>query len=206
MEKLFRGGEVLKLAKRQAIDTKGYVFYIKDGYVCLCSRKRQARTLLLILKPGDVFPSMYPKPAYLSYMANNILEYVSFPTAKLLKLPAKQLESKILTSPESVRLVIDYKEKINRLLLQRLINYSEKNIERKLNVRLLYLADYLGQPKGNKVVIGPLLTYQDIAMSIGTTRESVNRLITILQQEGILEVKNRIITIKSVAALRKKID
>lgn len=206
MEKLFREGQVLNFTKHHQINTKGFVYYIKQGYVCLYSKNKHSRTLLLILKPGDVFPSMYPKPAYLTYTANNVLEYISFPSAKLMQLSAKQLEEKMFSSPELIKSVINHKEKIIRLFLQRLINFNEKNIERKLNVRLLYLADYLGKKKGNKVVIGPMLTYQDLAMSIGTTRESVNRLITVLQQEGIVEVKNRIITIKSMTALHKKID
>jgi CRP-like cAMP-binding protein len=72
-------------------------------------------------------------------------------------------------------------------LNERLIEALYVPVEARVARRLLSVARHYAQP-GDPLVIVPL-TQDDVAGLAGTTRESVNRLLRRLQEDGVLELR-----------------
>jgi len=67
------------------------------------------------------------------------------------------------------------------------------------------LADHCGERRGGAIYIRLPLTHQDIASAIGTSRETVSRLLNRLKREGIVEAGRAGIVIRDPEALRREI-
>lgn len=67
---------------------------------------------------------------------------------------------------------------------------------------LIKLAENYGTLKNGKIYIDVPMTNQEIANTIGTTRETVNRLINMLRKENIIETSRKGIVIINFEALK----
>lgn len=201
MFKSFESGEQVKVAKRQVIDTTGKVFYINSGYVGVYIGTGKHRQMLVMMKEGNTFPlaltsdvPLWQSEVYYKTMSDTVLHELSRQDYLRTrdKMGKKELEQELFV-----------KTRGNSTLMERVVNLMTNDISRKLYMRLIYLADFLDAIRGDTAVLNMPLTYVDLAESIGTTRETVNRLITSLQNEGILSVNKRIITINSLSRLEE---
>ncbi|MNP78877.1 Global nitrogen regulator [compost metagenome] len=68
------------------------------------------------------------------------------------------------------------------------------------------LAEQHGQLSGQKIIIDLPMTHQEFANSIGTTRETANRLLNQLTKENLLEVDRKQIIIHDLQALKHQRD
>lgn len=201
MFKSFESGEQVKVAKRQVIDTVDKVFYINSGYVGVYIGAGKHRQMLVMMKEGNTFPlaltsdvPLWQSEVYYKTMNDTALYVLSRQDYLRTrdKMGKKELEQELFV-----------KTRGNSTLMERVVNLMTSDISRKLYMRLIYLADFLDAIRGDTAVLNMPLTYVDIAESIGTTRETVNRLITSLQNDGILSVNKRIITINSLSKLEE---
>jgi CRP/FNR family cyclic AMP-dependent transcriptional regulator len=87
----------------------------------------------------------------------------------------------------------------NRQLNARLAEALYVPVESRVARRLLDVAVHYGAPRAQPVVVA--LTQDDLAGLAGTTRESVNRILSRLQSEGALEVRRGAVTIVDISAL-----
>ncbi|MNC62819.1 Global nitrogen regulator [compost metagenome] len=71
---------------------------------------------------------------------------------------------------------------------------------------LLMLAEQHGQQQADKIVINLPMTHQEFANSIGTTRETANRLLNQLAKDELLEVDRSRIIIHNLQALKEQRD
>jgi CRP/FNR family transcriptional regulator, cyclic AMP receptor protein len=199
--KIFESGEHISVARRHTIETEDKVFYIESGYVALYIGAGRNRRLLVTLRAGNMFPlNMSSRSAIWQsechYVAmSNVSAYV-IPRDKFLpskgNLNKKELQKRLEGSVEG-----------NSWLLERIVNLLTYDVSKRLYMRLIMLAEYAGSKDEDTVVLEVPLTYQDIAESIATTRETVNRLVTALQNDDIISIDKRIITIKSMRKLRQ---
>jgi len=67
------------------------------------------------------------------------------------------------------------------------------------------LAEHIGERRGGAIHIRLPLTHQDIASAIGTSRETVSRMLNRLKRDGILEARRSGIVIRDPEALRREI-
>lgn len=201
MFKSFESGEKINVAKRQVIDTADKVFYVNSGYIGVYIGTGKYRQLLVMMKEGNTFPlaltsdvPLWQSEVYYRTMSDTVLHALSREDYLRTrdKMGKKELEQELFV-----------KTRGNSTLMERVVNLMTTDIARKLYMRLIYLADFLDVIRGDTAVLSMPLTYVDIAESIGTTRETVNRLITSLQNEGILTVNKRIITINSLSKLEE---
>ncbi len=70
---------------------------------------------------------------------------------------------------------------------------------------ILRLADNVGQPDGDGVVIGRRLTQNELAGMVGTTRESVNKWLMEYERQGMIERRNGLIRVLKPEALQRRI-
>jgi CRP-like cAMP-binding protein len=201
--KSFRSGDQVNAARRQVIDTTGKVFCIDTGYIGLYVGTGKGRRLLAMMKSGNIFP-LYIKgnPIWQSevhYIAMSKVSLYALPREKFLRdrenMDKSELQEKLAKSMQG-----------NVWLMDRIINLLMHDVSRRLYLRLILLAEYLGVKHGDTVTLEIPLTHVDIAESIGTSRETVNRLVSSLQNDNVISIEKRIITIKSLSKLRALYD
>lgn len=196
--------EYFKLAKSQVylkgdqVNVKGKANYLVSGYVSLYSLDRGSKKLLFIYKDGEVFP--YPYQAS-SLTAGQKLSYEAISTVTVLSQPATRFVDQICATPQGVEKLIKAIQNFNQLILLRIENLSYSSARFRLVERLKYFAERFGITEGGRVIIDLPITYSDIALSVGSTRETVNRLMSEFQKKGVIEVKDGAIIIKSIDKL-----
>lgn len=201
MYKGFESGELINVAKRQIIDTTDKVFYIKEGIVGVYVGLGKNRRKLISMIHGNTFPLDL---AYKSPLWQSDIHYIAFTDTLLYVLPREKFmhEQKSMDKKELLDKLEEAKQR-NTWLMERIINLLTYDVGKRLYLRLILLAEYLGTKDNGKIILNIPITYVDIAESIGTTRETINRLITSLQKDGIVSIEKRIITIESLSKLKK---
>ena len=76
-----------------------------------------------------------------------------------------------------------------------------REVATRLATLLLNLGDRFGEHDGVGTTVGVRLTHQELANMIASTREAVSKVMSELQREGAIEVKNRKIILKDKNAL-----
>mgnify|MGYP001301198620 CR=1 FL=1 len=91
-------------------------------------------------------------------------------------------------------------------LQEKLQSLSGQDVKHRVLSFLLKLAEQHGEIKGNKITINLPMTHQEFANSVGTTRETINRLLNQLGKENILETNRNRIVIIDLEALKQQRD
>lgn len=199
--KSFESGEQVKFTKRNVIDTTNKVFCIDSGYIGVYIGTGKNRQMLVMMKEGNTFPlaltsdvPLWQSGVYYIAMSNAVLRVLS---------REDYLRSRNKMAKLELEQELYVKTRGNSTLMERVVNLLTYDVSKRLYLRLIYLADFLGVIRGDMATLDIPITYIDLAESIGTTRETVNRLISSLQSEGVLSVNKRIITINSLRKLEE---
>jgi CRP/FNR family transcriptional regulator len=184
------------LSRRATIFTEGSekeaVYFIRDGLVKTYKTDENGHEQIVsFLKTGDMFPhtgffNQDPYPA----TAEAIVD------THLLAIPVRLFEQLMMSAPSiAIKMMRVMGDKI-RELQEKLQVLSGQDVKHRVMSFLLQLAERHGDLKGNKITINLPMTHQEFANSIGTTRETINRLLNQLHKDGVLEVyRNRIVII-----------
>lgn len=159
------------------------VFFVLRGLVKTFKTDENGHEQLMnILKTGDLFPQTgffddAPYPATAETIGDS----------RLLSIPVRPFEQLILDVPGIAI-------KLMRVMSARIINLQERlhdftghDAAERVVLFLLKLAEDYGKPDEQDAVRIPIpLTNQELANAVGTTRETVNRLVSGLRKEGLL--------------------
>lgn len=169
----------------------------------------------IILKSGKEFNIAYLKgPSIISLLRDEVSAFTSAPfnirveseRASFYKVPRVELWQNINSDSGLQQYVKEYyrqrwSESIRSQQLMAM--NSKKGV---VCGFLLNLAQKFGRTVSNGVMIDLVIPYEDIAGFCGiSTRNSVNRIITELRQDGLLELRNRHFVIPSLEGLREQI-
>lgn len=178
---------------------KEAVFFIKDGLVKTFKTDENGNEhIVSFLKKGDLFPHTGlfhndPYPATAEAIVDTVL----------LAMPVKPFEQFLIDTPAvAVKMMRVMSEKI-RELQEKLQDLTGHDVQDRGHSFLVKLAENYGQVKGGEVHIDIPITHQDFANAIGTTRETVNRLLNQLRKEGIVETDRSGFVVHDLEALRK---
>jgi len=181
---------------------KEAVYFIKDGLVKTYKTDENGNEQIVsFLKTGDMFPhtgffNPNPYPA----TAEAIVD------SKLLAIPVRLFENLMLSTPSiAVKMMRVMGDKIKELQ-EKLQVLSGQDVKHRVLTFLLQLADQLGEWRGSTVTINLPMTHQEFANSIGTTRETINRLLNQFSKEDLLEVDRSRIVILDLEALKQQRD
>lgn len=181
---------------------KEAVYFIKDGLVKTYKTDENGNEQIVsFLKTGDMFPhtgffNPNPYPA----TAEAIVD------SKLLAIPVRLFENLMLSTPSiAVKMMRVMGDKIKELQ-EKLQVLSGQDVKHRVLTFLLQLADQLGEWNGSTVTINLPMTHQEFANSIGTTRETINRLLNQFSKEDLLEVDRSRIVIIDLEALKQQRD
>ena len=191
--------------KKEIIFTEGTeveaIYFVSSGLIKTFKTDESGRERIVsILREGEMFPhtvlfSGQPYPA----SAETIVPSV------LLALPSRPFEFFLEQhSAPTIRIIRDMSDKI--VELQRRLQEAGAFDAHDRGLRFLAdLADHCGERRGGAIYIRLPLTHQDIASAIGTSRETVSRLLNRLKREGIVEAGRAGIVICDPEALRREI-
>jgi|SRR5581483_4594564 len=200
MDDIFKNAKQKSYIRGDTIPIGQNIFFINQGTVAIYSRGEKTRKLLYIYRQNEVFPYISSK----SLFSGRELEYKALDTVFLRSLPRSQFDKEALKPANSKTYVATLLERIDHLM-ERIDNLGAGSAQQKLILRLIYFAERLGKANGDKVIVDVPMSYSDIAESIGTTRETVNRIIGQLSKKGIINIRQQTITINSLKKLQKTV-
>jgi len=159
------------------------VYFVLRGLVKTFKTDESGHEQIMnILKTGDLFPQTgffdnAPYPATAETVGDS----------RLLAIPVRPFEQLILSVPGIAI-------KLMRVMSARIINLQERlhdftghDAAERVVLFLLKLAEDYGRVDEAGAVRIPIpLTNQELANAVGTTRETVNRLVSLLRKEGLL--------------------
>ncbi|CAI6057116.1 Global nitrogen regulator [Paenibacillus sp. JJ-100] len=181
---------------------KEAVFFIRTGIVKAYKTDENGHEQIVsFLKTGDMFPhtgffNAHPYPA----------TAVAITPTSLLAIPVKSFERLMLCTPAiAIKIMRVLGDKI-RELQDKLQVLSGQDVRNRVLSFLLMLAEQHGQQQEDKIVINLPMTHQEFANSIGTTRETANRLLNQLAKDELLEVDRSRIIIHNLQALKEQRD
>ncbi|UFJ41760.1 Crp/Fnr family transcriptional regulator [Brevibacillus humidisoli] len=179
---------------------KEAVFFIREGLVKTYKTDEDGHEhIVSFLKSGDMFPhtgffNQDPYPA----TAETIVD------TQLLAIPVRLFERLMLqTPPIAIKLMRVMGDKI-RELQEKLQVLSGQDVKHRLLSFLLHLAEQHGEMKDNRITINLPMTHQEFANAVGTTRETINRLLNQLGKEDILKADRSRIVIIDLDALKQQ--
>lgn len=159
------------------------------------------QAILGFVEPGEVFGE-------LSCFQQSAREEYSETTSKsqVVLMPHETIQHLMARSPEvsmkMTRLFGIRLKKIQRRLKSLLFRTSRE----KVGHLLLELAEQYGRPVPEGLLITQKLSHQDMASIIGATRETVTITLGELQDEGIVSIERRLITLRNAEQLATAID
>ncbi|MCL6458280.1 MAG: Crp/Fnr family transcriptional regulator [Gorillibacterium sp.] len=188
--------------KKAVIFTEGTdkesIFFIQKGLVkAFKTDENGNEQIISFLKAGDMFPhtgffNQDPYPATAEVTIDS----------RILAIPIRSFELLIMEMPViAIKVMRVMSDKIKELQ-EMLQNITGQDVYDRAVSFLLKLAESYGIIKDNQVRIDLPMTNQEFASAIGTTRETINRIITLLRKEELLETVRSGFIISNYEALK----
>lgn len=181
-------------------DERQAVFFIQKGIVKIYKIDAEGNEQIVsFLKEGDMFPhtgffdtTPYPATA------------VVVEAAELFVIPVHAFEQLMLDMPSiAVKVMRVMGHKI-RELQAKLQEFVTQDVNRRIISFLIRLAREHGQPENGSIRIDIPLTHQEFANMVGTTRETVNRLMNQLKKDTIIDMNRQGIVIRDMESLQRQ--
>lgn len=192
--------------KKSTIFTEGSekeaVFFIQSGLVKAFKTDESGHEQIVsLLQTGDMFPhtgffNNAPYPATTKALVDT----------HLLAIPVHAFEQLILAMPSIAIKVIDVMGAKIRELQQNLQAITGYDMNGRIISFIVHLAEKHGKVMNSHVHIELPMTNQELADTVGTTRETVNRLLNQLKKEHIIEKHRSRIVILDMDALIHLMD
>jgi CRP/FNR family transcriptional regulator, global nitrogen regulator len=113
------------------------------------------------------------------------------------------LNEVIKRSPEfALKLFSSFSERL-RQSDETIESLLDREVSARLATLLSHLGDRFGEPYGSGTVLKVRLTHQDLANMIFSTREAVSKEMSEFQRAGLIEVRNRRISVAPQLAKRR---
>jgi len=177
---------------------KDAVYFLQDGLVKTVRTDLEGNEQIVsLLQSGDMFPhtgffNHAPYPATAETLVDTHLVII----------PLRYFEQLILDVPTIAMKLIDVMGAKIRELQQKLQQIAGHDVHDRIIAFLLQLAGKLGERRGNHIHIDLPITNQELANAIGTTRETVNRLLNQLKKNDVIESTRSEIIIRDMEALK----
>lgn len=180
-------------------DQKEAVYFIQQGLVKAYKTDEQGNEhIVSFLKTGDMFPhtGFFSQQHIYPATAETIVD------TEIIAIATEAFEHLLLDIP-SIAI------KVMKAMSQKIIELQEKlqqitgsDVHDRGLSFLIHLAENHGTDRNGAVHIHVPMTHQEFANTIGTTRETANRLINQLRKEGLIETNRHGFIIHDLAALK----
>jgi len=179
-------------------DTSERLFILKRGRVRVYRTTDGREFTQAIVEAGTVFGEMALTAQRLQGAYAQAME-----PSILITMSREELEHLILQKPEvGLQIVHLLSERLRRQEI-RLEDASTKDVHARLASIIVLLVESEGVRSGTGYRIPAHHTHQQLADMIGANREAVTRAFGLLQDEGIVELRRRLIYVMDLDALRR---
>lgn len=203
LEKFFSKYKFIKYKKREILirgdDPPTGIFYLKEGVVREYVISKNGDDLTLnIYKPYALFP--------MSYAINNSIptHYFEAMTEVLVFRAAKEDVLQFVKKEPGI--LLDLLSRIYRGLeglFLRMEHLMINDAQARLLAELVIYTKRFGKQKNDGIMVDLKLTQKDLAAQTGMARETVGRLMKILRNKGLFNIKNKILIVKNLDKLEK---
>jgi CRP/FNR family transcriptional regulator len=183
-------------------DSVKKLYLLVNGKVKLSMLSAEGKEkVLTILQEGDIFGELSlfdedPHPLTAEAMDD----------ARLLIIPWNEMEKMIIKRPSLAIKIIEALSKKTRLLTSQVRELVFQDAAGRLASLLSRLAEDFGREIEEGTVIDLVLTHQEIANLIGSSRVTVTKLINKFIDDGMITIKKRKIIIKDFESLGERLQ
>lgn len=175
------------------------IYFIQSGIIKTAKVDRDGNEqVLCLLQRGEMFPHVgflndvpYPGTA------------VSVTDCQLFAISVNDFDRLLERNPLIMKAVLKSMDQRLHYLQRRLQEVISGDVFHKVVSSLIRFAEESGVSKGEGVYIAIPFTHQDLANMLGTSRESVNRVLNQLKKNQILQINRKGIFISNLDALEK---
>ena len=172
-------------------DPDGHLYFLLSGTVRLYRiYGGYKEATVALLKDGGVFGELTLEGAsWQTTFAEAVTD------ARVLTVRKSVLTEVIKHRPEfALKLISSFSERLRQSdeVIESLL---DREVSARLATLLVHLADRFGETNGAGVVLNVRLTHQDLANMIVSTREAVSKVMSEFQRDGLIEVRNRTISV-----------
>ena len=183
-------------------DPDGQLYFLLEGTVRLYKIYGEYKeATIALLKDGGVFGELTLEEAPCQ---NAFAEAVT--DVRLVKVRKSALNEVIKRRPAfAMKLFFSFSERLRQSdeVIESLLN---REVSARLATLLLNLGDRFGETEGSGTVLKVRLTHQDLANMIVSTREAVSKVMSEFQRAGLIEVRNRRISVSPQLAKSRLSD
>lgn len=195
---------IKKYAKNDIVFLEGdpgeAIYFVKSGKVKIFKTSEGGKEIIInILSPGDIFAEVTLFQKNIPYPAS--VEVIE--EGEIGSIRNRDLERLISENPQLAVELLRAMSKKLREVQQRVRELGSNDaIERTVTV-LSALAKNHGSKTKDGIVLCKNITRQDMANLVGTTRETMSRILSKFSKEGLIDIKGRSIVIKDAKALEE---
>lgn len=166
-------------------DEKTAVYLVRSGVIKVYKMDEEGREQIVsFLKSGDMFPHVgffdalpYPGTAQ------------AVQDSQLAVIPVRKFEQLLLREPQiSISVLRVLSRKIIELQ-QKLQDVTLQNASARIAQTLIHLSEWYGEKNGEGRLLSMRVTNRELANMIGTTRETVNRILNDMKKQGLIEMQ-----------------
>ena len=172
-------------------DPAGQLYFVLEGTVRLYKIYGEYKeATVALLKDGGVFGELsFEEGSRQSVFAEAVTD------VRVAVVRKSILTEIIKRRPEfAMKLFFSFSERLKQSdeVIESLLN---REVSARLATLLLNLGDRFGETNGSGTVLNVRLTHQDLANMIVSTREAVSKVMSEFQRDGLIEVRNRRISV-----------
>ncbi|MGH7194893.1 MAG: Crp/Fnr family transcriptional regulator, partial [Candidatus Saccharimonadales bacterium] len=186
LQALFQGGKQFNYRKNETIlrarEAPRGIYYVEDGTIKIYSFSKQGNEHVLdFLGRGDLFPIIWP---FRHRVRSMYYEATSKVTLKMI--PRETFRNFLDEHPDAMSDLLEKLVDRYYLYVGRIDNLLYSDALERSAYRLLSLAHRFGVKTKDGLMIDAVITHEDLAHSISTTRETFGRSMSRLQRSGIV--------------------
>jgi CRP/FNR family transcriptional regulator, cyclic AMP receptor protein len=177
------------------------MYYLKSGFIRQYAKKADGSILYLhIYRPGSCFPLMW-----LFNDTRNRYNYEAMTEVVLRKAPTEKVKAFIGNHPDIME------HFLSRILLgldglmARMESLVLDSAYAKTILLFWYFGKTFGVKEGNKIKIAVPMSHREIALWIGTARETASVITEQLKEKGIISYRGKHYEISNVIALEREV-
>lgn len=175
------------------------VFFIHSGTIKTFKVDHDGKEQIInFLQAGDMFPHVgffeeTPYPATAEVMSEAVLFMIRI----------DDFNQFMLKHPEIAMKVMKILGQKIAILTQRIQEMNTQNVQHRVVYALIRLAQESGQSDKEEIFIDMPITNQDVANIVGSSRETINRVLNHLKKIDLIQVSRKGIFIKDINQLKE---
>ncbi len=171
------------------LECKNYCYLILEGKVKQFFIDQDGKQYtVLLLSRGDIFGEI-------NMLQNNIdlVMSESLTQCKIKRIQKVEFDQALLAQPDLMMAFIQMQTSKSRMFLFQIQDLSYLDVKNRLKNLLTRLSISYGVPKQKQTKINLLISHEELAKMVGSTRSTITKMLSELSDSGFLEIRRKFI-------------